>query len=293
MKHKGLIFSLIVEMLFVVAIISMSGIPTTQSNRYLPDKKHSTLSLPFKQYTPMRDTIFVLDSTFIIIDLKEQMAYLNRRNDTTISYKISSGSDKFLKGINTPTGLFTVQNKTPLAVSRQFNNAELLHWVGFKGNVGFHGLKTSGYYSHLGKRPSSHGCVRIARHDGEDLYNRIKRGTPVMVIDTAPARILAFAEPMKINPERDILLKNNDQWHRSIMDIRMKNLLSGKGLDNYRRVILDGNTILKPHGFEIGIANHIPKVQRSSMAIVHVFRSVSDKTYVLSSAKRAMIDSVD
>jgi len=284
MKHKGIIFALTVELLFVVAIISMSGIPTTQNHLFLHINKHSNISIPLKQYTAMRDTVFVLDSTFIIIDLRDQMAYLNRRNDTTIIYKISSGTNRLHKGIITPTGLFTVQNKTPLATSRQFNNAELLHWIGFKGNVGFHGLKSTTYYSYLGKRPSSHGCIRIARHDGEDLYNRVKRGTPVMVIDTAPARVLAFAEPITINPEKDILLKNNNHIHKSIMELRLINLLSGKGLDNNRRVILDGSTVLKPYGFEIGKASEIPKVQRASMAIIYVYKAAKDNTYVYQKA---------
>jgi hypothetical protein len=278
MKRKGLIFALTVELLFVAAIITMSGIPTASINLYTPSNKHTSINLPLKQFAEIRDTVFVLDSSFVIIDLRKQTAYLHQRNDTIKSYKISSGSDKLHKGIKTPTGLFTVQNKTPLAISKQFNNAKLINWIGFKGNVGFHGLATSGYYAHLGKRPSSHGCVRIARNDVEDLYSKVKRGTPVMVIDTTPARVLAFTETTKIDPEIDIILRNNDQLHRSIMALRMDNLLSGKGLDNYRRVILDGNTILKPKGFEIGIASNIPKIHKRSMSMIYSFRSPIDNT---------------
>jgi hypothetical protein len=285
MRKKGLIFGLMVEFLIITAIFTMSGLQPTQSIFHLSGQKSSFIMLPYKQYRPMKDTVYVLDSVFLVIDLKKQTAYLKRRNDTTISYKISSGTDKLHKGIKTPTGLFTVQNKTPKAISRQFNNAELLHWIGFKGNVGFHGLRTSGYYSYLGKKPSSHGCVRISRNDGEDLYDRVKRGTPILVIDSTPARILAFADPKSYNPEKDIILQNDNYIHRLIMEQRLENLFTGKALNNSNRVILDGKTILKPRGFEIGCSCKIPTIQKRSLVNIRTYKTHSDKTKVLVTLK--------
>ncbi len=275
MRKKSLIFGILVQVFLVATIFTLSGLSDSQSKFFMPKTKFVRYSLHFKQYTPMKDTVYVLDSIFIIIDLKTQTAFLNRRNDTTISYKISSGTDKIHKGINTPTGLYTVQNKNPLAISRQFDNAKLLHWIGFKGNIGFHGLAASGYYSYLGKRPSSHGCIRIARKDVEDLYYRIKRGTPVMVIDTNPARVLAFAYPEMFDPCNDIMLRNDNYMHRLIMNKRLSNLLSGIGLENESRVFLDGDTVLKPKGFEIGVADDIPPVQRK--VLINIYPTNFDK----------------
>lgn len=51
-------------------------------------------------------------------------------------------------------------------------------WIGFAdGTYGFHGTLEPGTIA----RYASHGCVRMLRHDVEDLYNRVEVGTPVRV----------------------------------------------------------------------------------------------------------------
>ncbi len=140
------------------------------------------------------DTVFVLGDQFVIVDLDKQWMHLIRRHDSTISYPISSGNPRIDDGMHTPRGLYTVQTKNPLGISRQYDNARLWHWIGFNGNIGFHGLDGRGYYRYLGKKASSHGCLRMAREDIKVLYPLIPFGTPVLVSNERPVINLAFAD---------------------------------------------------------------------------------------------------
>ena len=277
MEKKAIISAILIEVLFLLAIITLRGVPERSISFTDKNIHENKTSHKYIQFIPMRDTVFVLDNEYIIIDIREQMAYLHRKHDTTISYKISSGTKNIHKGIKTPTGLFTIQNKTQMARSRQFNNAKLFYWIGFNGNIGFHGLAGSSYYYYLGKKPTSHGCIRISREDGKDLYHRVDRGTPVMVTDTTPARILAFADQQRYSPAKDIILENNNYIHKLIMRERLENLFAGKGLLDKENIFIDGKTILKPHGFKVPPAQKIPDIQRGRLFIPKNLQLVSDR----------------
>ncbi|MCK5741615.1 MAG: L,D-transpeptidase, partial [Chlorobi bacterium] len=193
----------------------------------------------------LRDTIFILSDKYVSVSLKDQTATVILRDGSNHAYKISTGNAGIYEGFATPTGIFTVQSKCPLAESRQFNNAELYHWVGFYYNYGFHGLRTSGYYRHLGKRPSSHGCIRIGRDDARSLYYEVRIGTPVMVFDDEPARIFVFADLNDFNPVYDrYIIKWSDE-QRSELASRISNLYTGRArTDQIGRIFMDGKTAL-------------------------------------------------
>ena len=211
----------------------------------------------------MLDTIHLLGDEYIEILLKKQIAVLHRRNDTALVYKISTGNKYLSKGMATPPGFFTIQTRLEVATSRQFNNAKLFYWLGFNGNIGFHGLKSSGYYYHLGRRPSSHGCVRIARDDAKDLYRRVQKGTPVIVYKDTPAVRIAFADISEFDPESDFFLGSDSRYNNFIMKMRLKYLRQGLALTyNRGRPFLDGKTVMKPRGFVIGIDTLIPERQK-------------------------------
>jgi len=210
----------------------------------------------------MLDTIHLLGDNYIEINLKTQNAVLHRRNDTSLIYRISSGTDRISEGINTTEGFFTVQTKLEVAVSKQFEDAKLLYWLGFNGNIGFHGLQTSGYYAHLGRRPSSHGCVRIGRDDAKDLYTRVKRGTPVIVHYGKYALTPIFSDYKNFVEGYDFLLSNNSRVNKKIFESRLKNLYLGRSLrENRGRLFVDGTTIMKPFGFDIGDYSKVPNNQ--------------------------------
>lgn len=224
------------------------------------DKLTSRPMIPL-EFIPVKDTIYVLGDSYILISLKHQKAALFLRSGEKYIYPVSTGSDKIHKGIKTSEGIYTVQSKYTTAISRQFNNAKLHYWIGFNYNIGFHGLEGNSYYKYLGEKPSSHGCVRISREDGEELFNTITIGTPVMVFDKSPARIFTFIDNSRII-NNAVKLKIADKKTKSYMKKRLTNLYNGEAyLKNTRTVYLDGKTSLKPGGFAIGEAAKIPTRQ--------------------------------
>lgn len=259
-RETAILIPLLLIGLFSLTALNKDGAPLPfPTDRAIPELENSAVHL---RYMPVFDTIYILSDRYIKISLKEQTATLVRRNDTSVTYGISSGTSNISEGMDTPPGVFTVQLKARAAESRQFNNAKLLYWIGFNNNIGFHGLETKGYYRHLGKRPSSHGCVRIGVEDGKELFYEVSVGTPVLVVDEAPARIFAFADQTDFRPEYDLMLQNKNTCHKRIMKRRLKNLYAGNALThNIGKVFLDGRTILKPHGFKAGIASEVPLLQ--------------------------------
>lgn len=179
-------------------------------------------------FLPFCDTLYYLGDYYLVVNLKLQKAYLFFRNGEIDSFPISSGNPNLHKGISTPTGLFAVQNKSPIQISRQFENTEMINWIGFNGNIGFHGLKKKGYYFHLGKRPSSHGCVRISLEDAERVYKNVKIGTPVLVFENEPFRIIKFSNWNDYNPSRDYLVSRFDKDISKFFNNRQKSIFEGK-----------------------------------------------------------------
>ncbi|MBM2815110.1 MAG: hypothetical protein HW421_1872 [Ignavibacteria bacterium] len=214
------------------------------------------------KYTALKDTIYLLGNNYVEISLTKQTATLVRRNDTPLVFRVSSGNSNLTKGMDTPEGIYTIQSKSPIATSKQFENAKLFNWIGFKGNIGFHGLEGSGYYRTLGIKPSSHGCVRISREDGEKLYKNVRIGTPVIVVRENPARVFRFASEKEFRINYDVYLKSNFGKFSMIMIKRLNNLYKGKAnINNYNKIFMDCRTALRPGGYETGFAEQIPSCQ--------------------------------
>lgn len=142
----------------------------------------------------VRDTLFTTDSLYLDVDLERQVVSVVRRSGERRTFLISSGTPYISDGMATPAGIYTVQNMVPMAVSRQFNDARLHNWIGVYGGVGFHGLDGSGYYGYLGNRPSSHGCIRMARDEIKEMYDMIHVGAPILVQGGETARVIAFCD---------------------------------------------------------------------------------------------------
>ncbi len=143
----------------------------------------------------LRDTLFTTDSLYLDVDLERQVVSVVKRSGGRRTFLISSGTPYISDGMATPAGIYTVQNMVPMAISRQFNDARLHNWIGVYGGVGFHGLDGSGYYGYLGKRPSSHGCIRMAREEIREMYDMIHVGAPIIVQGGETARVIAFCDP--------------------------------------------------------------------------------------------------
>lgn len=217
----------------------------------------------FFRYLPIRDTIYVLSDTFVELNFGKQTATVISRDGDTVTFKISSGTSRVPKGLDTPEGIFTVQSMSPKAISKQFNDAELFHWVGFNGGIGFHGLKGTGYYGTLGVRPSSHGCVRISNENAAKLYKMVDYGTPIIAFYGEPARVFAFIDSSDIDYDKDIFLEKRGYPQYFQLKDRLKYLYNGTALrNNKEKIILDGSTILNPGGYDVGRVEKIPEIQK-------------------------------
>ncbi|MCX7909240.1 MAG: L,D-transpeptidase [Ignavibacteria bacterium] len=221
--NLGIIVSAIICIFF-----SFRFLPGNHSNDYyVPKVKKIGKSNLIFYYIPLKDTLYYLGDDYIEINLKLQLAFHITRDGEIDTVKISSGNKYLSKGIETPTGLFAVQNKAPIQISRQFENTEMLNWIGFSGNIGFHGLKKRGYYSSLGRRPSSHGCVRMSNEDGIRWYKKIKIGIPVLVYKSKSERVIKFASFQDFNPREDIIVQSLNSSVGNFLNERLMNIQQG------------------------------------------------------------------
>lgn len=147
-----------------------------------------------------RDTIFVLDSSFIEIDLSRQELYRHVRGAAVDTFLCSTGNPKLSRAIATRKGIFAINWKASRHVSSRFN-VPMLYWMPFNGGIGIHALEDDDYYKFLGDVPSSHGCVRVSKETGESLFRNTPVGTVVFVHDGSPARIVRFAEQWRSDIE--------------------------------------------------------------------------------------------
>ena len=135
----------------------------------------------------------VLDATPMVVTVSRRgkTVRLFERGKLVKSYRVAVGQPKY----PTPTGRFAVQvmqKNPPWNVPQSEwagdlagktipagdpRNPIVSRWIGFSGSVGFHGTKS---VDSLGTA-ASHGCVRMRVGDIQELFERIRTGTPVLV----------------------------------------------------------------------------------------------------------------
>lgn len=118
-------------------------------------------------------------------DLKKQRVFLKNGDKVLYTMYASSGMDK-----TTPTGHFTVE---PERGTNFFNYEEQMganYYTSFHdhGVYLFHTVPTDikGKYitkeaNYLGKKPSSHGCIRLSIPDAKWIFETVPVGTKVVV----------------------------------------------------------------------------------------------------------------
>ncbi len=272
---------LITSILIILAFTTIiwSNIVETTTSCISKSKHQYIQSKDINIFLPhFKDTVYVLGDSYIELPLNEQYAYVFRRNKPSLKLPVSTGTDKVHKGIKTRQGLFAVQSKLRKAISRQFNNAALINWVGYNYNIGFHGLASSGYYRYLGEKPSSHGCVRISRDDGNLLYESVKIGTPVMVFEEEPARVFKFTDSLELQSRAHYILVERGWFQKNMLDDRLAALKMG--ISDYLSdlmIVMDGQTQLRPGGYDIGIYSKI----NSPRPIInsYIATEIRDNTY--------------
>jgi hypothetical protein len=107
----------------------------------------------------------------VVISLSDQMAYVYRGETLMAATTISSGrEDK-----PTPTGIFSILNKTPMYRSKKYDNAAMPFAQFFEP----HGIALHAGY--VGQAPNSHGCVHLPASFAKKLYSVTGLGTPIYV----------------------------------------------------------------------------------------------------------------
>ena len=107
----------------------------------------------------------------IVISLSDQMAYLYRGEVLMAATTISSGRDDK----PTPTGVFSILNKTPMYRSKKYDNAAMPYAQFFEP----HGIAL--HAGSVGYEPNSHGCVHLPAAFAKKLYSTTGIGTPVYI----------------------------------------------------------------------------------------------------------------
>jgi lipoprotein-anchoring transpeptidase ErfK/SrfK len=128
--------------------------------------------------------------TFIIVNRDARKLKFYKRLKLDKSYNIAVG----MQGLETPAGLYHIQDMQVNPSWHVPNSAWAgklagkvippgpqdpikARWMGFNGGAGIHGTDNVGS---LGSA-ASHGCVRMAIPDVEELYDQVDVGTPVYV----------------------------------------------------------------------------------------------------------------
>ena len=170
--------------------------------------------------------------------------------------------------MKTKEGLYVIQVKLPKWYSIQFDSTLMLNFMGFNFGVGMHALQTNGYYRYLGKRKSSHGCIRLSRKVAKELFEIVEIGTPVLISSGFSAVKVAFADSSNQFvrlPYHQIL---------NLLKGSLKNLYAGKYfLSPLNKLLIDKSNT--PHsGFPIGnsrkilqrqIINSVPQFLEETM----------------------------
>ncbi len=206
----------------------------------------------------VRDTLFTLSNYIIEVNLEEQKIYVHRRDGRTFEFLCSTGNPKLEKGVETPEGIFVIQNKARKVYSTQFDSTLMLNWMGFNLNIGFHALLGKSYYKYLGKKVSSHGCIRISRETSEFFFNNIPIGTPILIHSGKSARVIAFA-----SEGRDFKNVNNKELIK-LLNENLKYLYSGLYLNKHHKLLISHRNVSHkglPIGEELKISPQLPPFQ--------------------------------
>lgn len=263
MKKTNKIF--LTSLVLISILIFNSAYLSENTTDFSPKKSNYTfnhlVSYDFKQ---LRDTVYTSKDHFIEVNLSTQQATLYSRDGSEFNFPISSGTKRVEKGMETNTGLFTIQWKAKKMHSVQFDNTLMLNWMGFNNGIGFHALQGKSYYKYLGKKNVSHGCVRLSREDAQFLFEKVERGTPVLVHKGNNAIKIAFTKEGE-----DYKLYSYSETYR-LLNKRYQLIYDGDYLISSNEKILIDEKNIYSGGLPIGNSELIPAIQNLKPATLWV-----------------------
>lgn len=233
--------------------------------------KYSVHPLAGYNFKQLRDTVYTEKDNYIKVNLLTQQATLYSRDGSEFHFPISSGTKKVEKGMETNTGLFAIHWKAKKQYSVQFDSTVMLNWMGFNNGIGFHALQGKSYYTYLGKKNVSHGCIRLSREDAQLVYEKVERGTPVLVQKGNSVITIAFtsedesynqypySETYKLLKKRYQLIYDGDYL-----------------ISSNEKIIVDENNIFS-NGLPIGNSELIPAKQNLKPTTLWVDKNKSEQ----------------
>lgn len=187
----------------------------------------------------IKDTVYTDQDTWIELVLPEQHAYLHYRDGRKVKYPVSTGAGNFGVSVESRPGLFAIFYRNAHHISSQFNSADMYHFMAFNQGIGFHSINGTGYYVHLGVRPSSKGCIRLTHDGARELFNATEMGTLVLVHSYNSNRVVAFA-PKGFKNKKEY----SKEEYRVMLARNLKNVLDGNYyISNRDYFVLDPKVI--------------------------------------------------
>lgn len=247
------------KILFLLIILFVESFPDDPRRSFNEISKRNYDELRRLNFTKVVDTLYTFADYFVEVDLSKQVAYLYSRFDSVKTFKVSTGTKRIKDGIETNTGIFVIQHKAKKWYSTQFDSTLMLNWMGFNYGIGFHALLGNSYYKYLGNKTSSHGCIRISREDGKELFEKLSYGSPVLVHKGESAIKIGFADKQSF----DYTYYDYENLSREIKR-RLRHLYSGKFFDFVNEKLLIDQKNVAHQGLTIGEFRNVPARQKIS-----------------------------
>ena len=233
--------------------------------------KYSFNPLVKYNFKQLRDTVYTNKDNYIEVNLLTQQATLYSRDGSVFHFPISSGTRRVEKGMDTNEGLFAIQWKAKKLYSVQFDSTVMLNWMGFNNGIGFHALLGKSYYKYLGKKNVSHGCVRVSREDAQFVYEKVERGTPVLVHKGNNAITIAFTS------EGESYTQYSYSETYKLLKNRYQSIYDGDYLISSNEKILVDEKNIYSGGLPIGNAELIPAKQNLKPTYLWVDKNKSEQ----------------
>ena len=232
----------------------------------------------------LKDTVYTDKDCWLELRIDQQMLYQHWRNGKVEKYAISSGNKYQDRAIESRPGLFAIFSKEEHHESSQYNNAEMFWFMPFNQGIGFHSLNGTGYYSSLGVRPVSHGCIRMRHEDVKKIFRECPLGTLVLANRGYTARIVGFAPEGYVN--KDSLSKDEEKY---LLASNLYNVLEGNYFVADRKFFVVNPKTIPVSGIYMGYDAKLPEKQKTKKS-VYYFTNANDVTD--SYKKLEILDSV-
>lgn len=284
--------------IFILAIAGMFGnlnSKTNTPNKYLSSETKGKEIKNSGQYNilssgdlsgKIKDTVYTDLDNWLELRINEQMVYQHWRDGRTIKYPVSTGNNKGgdPEALETRPGLFSIFLKVEHHQSSQFSAANMYNFMPFNQGIGFHSIDGTGYYAHLGVRPSSHGCIRMKHADVKQLFSDCPKGTLVLALKNYSARTVAFA-PKDFKNKKEY---SKDEY-KIMLASNLYNLLNGKYYTEERERFIIDPKVIPVSGVYISYDNQIPDNQILPRSFLKFYEKKDDLMVSINSDKIEMI----